>query len=290
MSGPSARDFVTTLAARVHAGEPVVVATIVHVEGSASARPGDKAILDARGVLLFGWVGGGCAEATVAEQARAVLAAGRPRVLRLDLDDEVLGVGMPCGGYMDIYIEPMLPQPELLILGHGRIAETLARMGKLLEFRVRVNDALATASSFPDADELVTEDLDYAKAECGGDTYVVVATQHRSDYEALTHVLRQKPAYVGLVASRKRSALVLERLFEDGFAAEELRRVSAPAGLDIASETPQEIALSILSEVLQRLRGGEATGRPLSEVKGVRITEAGIEIPDGPLSSAKCPS
>ena len=103
-------------------------------------------------------------------------------------------------------------------------------------------------------------------------------------------VLRHEPAYVGLVASRKRSALLFERLHEDGFDLELLRRVSAPAGLDPGAETPEEIALSIVAELSQRRRGERATGRPLSELKGVRMDDGRVEVPEGPLGSAKCPS
>ena len=289
MSAPSPFEFAKELWTRVRAREPVVVATVVAVEGSASARPGAKAILDAEGRVVYGWVGGGCAESTVRDEALRALEERQPRLIRLDLDDEVLGVGMPCGGYLNIYIEPVLPQPKLLVLGHGRIAETLVALGKLLEFSVIVNDPLAEAESFAGADVRITSDPEYAKAECDADTYVVITTQHKSDYEALSSVLRQGPAFVGLVASTKRSALVLERLHEDGFPPEVLRRISAPCGLDIAAETPQEIALSIFSEILQRSRGGTTTGRPLAEVKGVRITESGVEVPEGPPSTDRCP-
>ena len=176
------------------------------------------------------------------------------------------------------------------MLGHGKIAETLVAFGHALGFQTIVNDALASAEAFPQADVRVIADPDYAKVECDAETYVVIATQHKSDYEALQRVLAQSPAYVGLVASRKRSALVLERLHEDGVPLEKLRRVAAPAGLDIGGETPQEIALSILSEIVQLVRGGASSGRSLMAVKGVRITDAGVEVPEGPLESAKYPS
>ncbi len=290
MGSPSAREFVEQLARRVDSGEHLVVATVVSTEGSASARPGAKAIYDAQGRLVFGWVGGGCAESAVRDAALEALLDRRPRVLRLDLDDEVLGVGMPCGGFMNIYVEPVMPEPKLIVLGHGAIAETVAALGSLLEFYVTVNDALATEQAFPRAAVRVTEDPDYAKVECDGDTYVVITTQHKSDYEALQRVLRQRPAYVGLVASRKRSALLFERLHEDGFDSDDLRSVSAPAGLDIGAHTPQEIALSIFSEILSRYRGAAGSGRPLVEVKGVRLTETGVEVPDGPLESESCPT
>jgi xanthine dehydrogenase accessory factor len=286
----SALEFVRALDLRLRAGENVAVATVVRIEGSASAKPGSKAIVDAHGRLVFGWIGGGCAESAVCDAAREVLAERKPRVIRLDLDDEVLGVGMPCGGHMEIYLEAMTNDPKLLVLGHGRIAETLAVVGHALGFHVTVNDPLATAEAFPGADRRITEDPDYAKAECDADTYVVIATQHKTDYEALQRVLAQQPAYVGLVASRKRSALVLERLFEDGVPVEKLRRVAAPAGLDLGAETPQEIALSICAEIVQRWRGNTTSGRPLAAVKGVEIGDRGVAIPEGPLASEKCPT
>ena len=271
MGAPSAREFTKQLAQRVAAGEKIVVATVVSIDGSASARPGSKAIFDEQGRLVYGWVGGGCAESAVRDAALEALAERHPRVIRLDLDDEVLGVGMPCGGFMSIYVEPMTPEPKLVVLGHGTIAETVARLGHMLEFHVTVNDALASKEAFPEAHVRITEDLDYAKVEADEETYVVITTQHKSDYEALERVLRQGPAYVGLVASPKRSALLFERLHEDGFELELLRRVSAPAGLDVGARTPQEIALSIFSEILARYRGGRFTGRPLAEVKGVDL-------------------
>jgi xanthine dehydrogenase accessory factor len=290
MGSASAQEFASVLDARLRAGENVAVATVVRIEGSASAKPGAKSIIDAQGRTVFGWIGGGCAESTVRDVARELLAEGSSRLIRLDLDDEVLGVGMPCGGYMEIYIEAMMQAPKLLVLGHGVIAETLIGFAHALGFHTTVNDALATPEAFPQADVRVMQDPDYAKAECDAQTYVVIATQHKSDYEALQRVLRQSPAYVGLVASRKRSALVLERLHEDGVPLELLRRVAAPAGLDIGAVTPQEIALSIFAEIIQRSRGARTSGRPLMEVKGVQITDAGVEVPEGPLESAKCPT
>lgn len=290
MGAASASEFVRVLDARLRAGERVVVATVVRIEGSASAKPGAKAIVDESGRLIWGWVGGGCVDSAVRDVSREVLSERRPRLIRLDLDDEVLGVGMPCGGYMEIYLEAMIHDPRLLVLGHGRIAETMAALGSSLGFHVTVNDALATPESFPSADLRISDDPEYAKLDCDGETYVVIATQHRSDYEALERALLKRPAYVGLVASRKRSALLLERLHEDGVPVDLLRRVSSPAGLDLGAETPQEIALSIAAEIVQLVRGGSSSGRRLASVRGVRIGDSGVEVPEGPLESAKCPT
>jgi xanthine dehydrogenase accessory factor len=289
MGAPSATEFAQRLAALLETGEPCAVATVIEVVGSTSALPGAKAIFDRSGRRVFGWVGGGCAETTAREEALRTMQERRPRTVRLDLDDEVLGVGMPCGGHMTVFIEPYLPTPRLLILGHGQIAEALAAIAKILEMNVTVNDPLATSQSFPQADVRVTDDPDYAKAECNDDTYVVITTQHRSDYEALSHVLQQRPAYVGLVASQNRSALLLERLREAGFSLEALRGVAAPCGLDIGSQTPQEIALTIVAEILQRRRGPETSGRPLVETKGARVTDEGVQAAGGPLEREKCP-
>ena len=258
MASPSHAEFVRQLDARIRSGEPAAVATVVRIRGSASARPGAKSVSDAQGRTVFGGVGGGCAVTRVRDEALLAMSDGQARVIDIDLDDEVLGVGMPCGGSMEVYIEPVLPPPKLLLLGHGAIAETLAVMAKQLEFQVAINDPLATPDRFPTADDLVREDPEYAKLGCDERTSVVIATQHRGDYEALRAVLACRPAYVGLIASRTRSALVFDRLREDGVDPSSVR---SPCGLDLGAQTPQEIALSILSEIVQQRRG--ASGGPL---------------------------
>src|SRR5215469_5837171 len=110
------------------------VATVVRVEGSASAKPGSKALIDEQGKILLGWVGGGCAESAVRSEAVRAIQQEKPQLISLNMQDEVLGVGMPCGGLMDVYIEPVVPQPTLLIAGHGRLAEALVALGHLTNF------------------------------------------------------------------------------------------------------------------------------------------------------------
>ena len=252
------------------AREPFVVATVIRVEGSTSAKPGAKAIIDKNGKTLIGWVGGGCAESAVSQEALACLEDEQTRIVPIDLDDEVLGVGMPCGGMMEVYVEPYLPKPELLIVGHGRIAESLAMLGKFLDFVVTVNDPLADKNTFPWADRLITDDQDFSQLLVGPDTYVVIATQHKGDHFSIKKALQGKGAYIALVASKKRSALVLKYLLETGISQEELTKVQAPAGIDIGCITPEEIALSIISEIIARRRGG--SGLPMMEIKGMRIS------------------
>ena len=146
---------------------PFAVATVIKITGSVSAKTGAKSIIDGNGETLFGWVGGGCAEEAVREAALESLRDGQTRIVPLDLDDEILGVGMPCGGTMEVYVEPYMPRPELIIVGHGRIAEVLAQLANTVHFSITVNDSSATREAFPMAERLITSDLDFSQMQIG---------------------------------------------------------------------------------------------------------------------------
>jgi xanthine dehydrogenase accessory factor len=236
-------------------GKSLAIATVVRVEGSSSAKQGSKAVIDAQGKILMGWVGGGCAESAVRNEALKCIELGRPELITLDMTDELLGVGMPCGGKMEVYIEPVLPQPELLIVGHGRIAEVLATIGHLMNFSVTVNDPGADRESFPNTVRVVTEDFDLTDTPIGPRTFVVIATLHKKDHLWLQKALEGNAAYVALIASRHRSRLVLDYLLATGIPAEKVEKVWAPAGLDLGAATPEEIALSIISQIVALRRG-----------------------------------
>jgi xanthine dehydrogenase accessory factor len=248
-------------------GKSFAVATVVRVEGSSSARRGSKAIIDAQGNLLLGWVGGGCAESAVKTEALRCLELQQPLLITLDMTDEILGVGMPCGGKMDVYIEPVLPMPDLLIAGHGRIAEALAAFAHLLGFRIIVNDPGAHRSSFPDAEQVIAEDFDLNKTLIGANTYVVIATQHKNDHLWLRKALEGEAAYVALIASHHRARLVLDYLAAEGVPAEKIARIFSPAGFDLGAVTPEEIALSIVSQIVALRRGGRSRALPLHETR-----------------------
>ncbi|HET8888481.1 MAG TPA: XdhC family protein [Candidatus Angelobacter sp.] len=241
------------LAAR---GKPFAIATVVRVQGSSSARRGSKALIDSRGNILVGWVGGGCAESAVRSEALRCMRSEKPELITLDMQDEILGVGMPCGGMMDVYIEPVLPQPELVIAGHGRIAETLARLGHLMNFSVTVHDPSAASENFPNAQRIINKDFNVAEIVFGQNTYVVIATLHKNDHLWLQRALDGEAAYVALIASAHRSRLVLDYLLAEGVAKEKVDRVWAPAGLDLGAAGPEEIALSIMSQIIALRRGG----------------------------------
>ena len=251
---PDFLDLMVSLRAR---REPYALATVVETEGSASARPGAKALIARNGEVLSGWVGGGCAESAVRQAALGCLRDGRPTVIELDLNDEALGTGMPCGGSMRVYVEPVLPRPTLWILGHGRVAESLCRFGATLGFRVVVDETPAPdPARFPDAAEIIGDDYGYEKLAPAADDAVVIATQHKGDHVSAVRALRSPARHIAVIASRKRARLVLDFLREQGFADEDLRRVLAPAGLDIGGRTPEEIALSVLGEIVMLRRGG----------------------------------
>jgi xanthine dehydrogenase accessory factor len=247
-------------------GKTFAVATVVRVEGSSSARRGSKAIIDAQGKLVFGWVGGGCAESAVRNEALRSMEVRHPLVITLDMTDELLGVGMPCGGKMEVYIEPVLPQPDLLIAGHGRIAEALATFAHLLGFRIIVNDPGADQASFPQAEQVIAEDFDLVQTPIGSNTYVVIATQHKNDHLWLQRALRGEAAYVALIASHHRAKLVLEYLAAEGVPEDKIARIFAPAGLDLGAATPEEIALSIVSQIVALRRGGSSRALHLTEL------------------------
>jgi xanthine dehydrogenase accessory factor len=249
-------DFYIRAAELAAQGKPFAIATVVRVEGSSSARRGSKAIIDCDGKLVTGWVGGGCAESAVKSEALQCMETERPQLITLDMRDEQLGVGMPCGGKMDVFIEPIAPKPELLIVGHGRIAETLAKLGYLMGFEITVNDPAADLEAFPNADRLVTEDFDLTETPIVPKTFVVIATQHKRDHLWLKKALEGDAAYIALVASRHRAKLVLDYLAAAGLRAEKIASVRAPAGLDLGAVTPEEIALSIISEMVALRRGG----------------------------------
>ena len=246
-------DVLNTMQAK---GEPYAVATVVETIGSVSAKTGSKAVIDHEGAVVGGWVGGGCAESTACEAALESIKTGQTSVIDIDLDDEILGAGMPCGGHMRVYVEPMMLKPTLWIMGHGRVAECLCHLGDLVGLNVVVNDPIADEAHFPDATKLITDDISYDQLEPLPDDYVVIATQHKGDHESMTRALKSKSEYIALIASRKRARLVLDYIRKEGFSEQDIERVMAPSGLDLGPKIPEEIALCVISELVMVRRQG----------------------------------
>jgi len=274
LSGDQINEELLELVVRMR-GErmPFALATVIETRGSTSAETGAKAVIDGDGSIISGWVGGGCAQSAVQQAALDCLESGDTAIVDLDLDDEVLGTGMPCGGAMRVFVEPFLPKPVLWILGHGRIAECLCQLGALVGLEVVVNDVLATDKDFPQARRVITDDLSYASFTPQPQDFVIIATQHKGDHESTQRALRGGARYLALIASHKRSRLILDYLREQGFGEKEVERVRAPAGLDLGAETPEEIALSVIAEIVQQRRA--ASGQPISRPAALEAVLSG---------------
>lgn len=258
-------------------GEPFALATVVACRPPTSAKPGAKSLIGADGGFT-GWVGGSCTQPLVTQEALKALRDGRPRLLLLTPNPEhgaaplegVVTVPMTCQseGTLEIYVEPFLPKPELLIIGQSPVARSLATLGKALGFSVCACDPAASDDSFPDADTVLVE-LDAARGRAGPKSLVVVATVGHYDEEALAAVVDSGARYIALIASPKRGKAVFQYLREKGVSAAELQRVKCPAGLNIGAVTSEEIALSILAEIVQVIRaeGESPEAEPIGQVE-----------------------
>jgi xanthine dehydrogenase accessory factor len=243
-------------------GNPFAVATVVRAEKPTSAKVGAKAIITEDGALS-GWIGGSCAEPTVKREAKKALQDGQPRLIRLCPPEKmgtapqegVIEIALTCisGGTLEIYIEPQLAQPHLIVIGHLATAEALVSLGKDLGWRISLMGLEVTRERFPDADQIVDE-LDLQKIKVNQNSYVVVASHGNYDEDMLVAALQSQAPYVALIASMKRSQAILQYLNESNLTEEQIARLKYPAGLDFGSVTPEEIALSILAEIVQKRR------------------------------------
>lgn len=314
--------------------KPFALATVIAVKGSASAKPGSKAIFNAEGKNIWGWVGGGCAESFVAKNAMESMEDGQTRIVQADLDDEIFGLGMPCGGIMDVYIEPQKPVEaititgpssikeiathlsrnmglettfkeegttknlptieygvykvaqsiaekreenfeslkknrkvfpeadtlnestlnqfsELLIVGSSRITEEMAKLGTVLKWPVRVYGWNLDKNNYPSNVEIVESDSGFTNFQAKANSAVLIASHHKGDHDFIRNSISAGAGYVGLIASTKRSGLILEHLKSLEMSHADLSKVHAPAGLELKCKDPQEIALSCLAEIIE---------------------------------------
>ena len=237
-------------------GEEFALATVVWRQGPSSGQPGARALITASGEV-YGWIGGACAEPVVIREAQRVIASREARLLLLGQPDQVgaalpegmLFIAMSCQseGALQVYIEPVVPTPHLTIVGRSPMAHTLADLASALGWRAEVHDA-----------------ADFAAVDPPARSIVVVATQGHGDEEALERAITARPAFVGLVASRKRGDAVLGYLADRGVPRELLDRVQVPVGLDLGHTTHREIAVAVLAQLVQLRAAGKltATGTP----------------------------
>lgn len=244
---------------------PFVMALVVRAEKPTSGKPGDKALITAKGDM-YGWIGGSCSQPTVIREAMKALKEGKSRFIRLSPDpskltprDGLIDLPITCfsGGTLEIYIEPQYPQPRLLVIGNLPVARALASLGKVMNYDVVMVDPDNNGQNLDDTAQIVTSLTDIAQ-HIRPDTYAVVATHGNFDETALEQVLKAHPRYIGVVASHKRFQSILEYLRLQGLDESDLARIKAPAGLDIQAQQGDEIALSILAEIVQYRRNAQA--------------------------------
>ena len=243
--------------------QPFVLAMVVRRQPYTSSHQGDMAIITADGGY-HGWLGGNCTQPVVKREAARALADGRPRLLSLSPEAgtearpgvTVLPMVCQSGGTVDVYLEPVLPPPRLVLFGLSPVIRALTQLGKGLGYSVDVVDPEAAPDLLPAADRTFVDWGSTELREAGATprTYAVVATMGEHDEEAVTAALGLLPEYLGVVASRTRFGELRASLLGRGISSETLDRIRNPAGLDIGARQPEEVALSILAEIVQLAR------------------------------------
>lgn len=261
-------DLVTRLK---EAEKPFVLATVVRTVSVTAAKAGAKAIISPDGRIEAGWIGGGCARGAVQKAAREAFSDGCSRLISI-LPHELLqerdvrpgedreGVRFaknmcPSKGTMDIFIEPVMPRPNLVVLGASPVALALVEQARQLGFHVTLAAPSGEIGDMPDIDAFV--DGFAVEADSATRRFIVVSTQGKGDEAALRSALGVQADYLGFVGSRRKMAALREDLAGQGVAAALLDTVKAPAGLDLGAITPEEIALSIMAEITQIRRAGQ---------------------------------
>jgi xanthine dehydrogenase accessory factor len=265
---------VMDLVAQMKAAEQAfALATVVRTVSVTAAKAGAKAIIRPDGTMVAGWIGGGCARGAVLKAAREALADGEPRMVSVQPEDMLAELGVKAGdnrdgirfasnmcpskGTMDIFVEPVLPHPSLVIFGASPVAMSLAAQARQLGYHVTLAAPASDLSVVPEADALIDGfalgELHQAKR------FIVISTQGKGDEAALRAALSVDAGYYAFVGSRRKMAALREKLLSGGVAPEQIDRVKAPAGLDLGAITPEEIAMSILAEITIERRRGQRT-------------------------------
>jgi xanthine dehydrogenase accessory factor len=267
------KEFHERLGRYLQEGRPFVVATIVTARGSTPRKVGTRMIVHPDGAIDF-TLGGGPFEALVIEDAKEALRTGEPKVQAyrfLPVGEHA--TGMTCGGEVEVFLEVHRRAPRVLIFGGGHVALPLAKLARTVGLRVAVVDdraQFATRERFPEADEVILAEGGYVRSDVPveEDDFVVIVTRcHQTDEVCLRRVLDddRTPAYVGVVASRRKARVLFAKLLQDGYPRERLEQVRSPVGLDIGAETTEEIAVSIIGEIVacrNRRDGGPPRCRP----------------------------
>ncbi len=242
-----------------------VLVTVIKVKGSTPREEGSKMLIRSDGTVL-GSIGGGTLEAQVCKEAIDIIREARSKVLHFNLiGEEVAEDGMLCGGNMDILVEPILAQPTLYIFGAGHVSFPISKIAKMVGFKVVVIDdraEFANKNRFPEADEIFAEDFSeiFSKLKINRSSYIVIVTRgHKFDEKVLEWAVKTEACYLGMIGSKTKNEAVFSNLQSKGISKGLLEDIHAPIGLDIHAETPEEIAVSIMAEIIKVRREREHT-------------------------------
>jgi xanthine dehydrogenase accessory factor len=267
------------VAQAIAAGEEAALVTIVSTRGSTPQRIGAKLLVYADGRTV-GTIGGGCYENDAAGKAREAVRTRQPKLVTYDLTDEVAqDNGLICGGTMQVFIEPLEPSPQLYVVGAGHVSQHVAHIAHAVGFRVHVLDdreKFANAERFPDAASITVDDIApwLTQAAISPGAFVVVVTRgHAHDLGALRALASRPFRYVGMIGSRAKVKKINEDLLASGVAPEWIRAVHAPIGLGIGAVTPEEIAVSIVAELIAVRRGAAVDAMAVSLAAASAVAE-----------------
>ena len=245
------------------AGERGALATIVHTNGSIPSYESSRMLVREDGSIA-GTIGGGCVEADVWAAAKEVIEAEQPRKMTFNLNNDAeYDVGLICGGTVEIFVEPILPQPKLYIFGGGHISMAVARVAASAGFAIGIADdrvAFANPDRFPVAGEIYTTYEDaYQKIKPNASSFLLIVTRgHKDDMRVLAWAVRTGARYIGMIGSKRKVISVYRALEREGYSAAEFERVHAPVGLDIGALSPEEIAVSICAELIAVRRNAKS--------------------------------
>jgi xanthine dehydrogenase accessory factor len=276
-------EFAKKVDTLVGKGVPFAVATVVKTEGSSIGKPGFKVIISNKGEVVYGTLGGVCPESAIADVAKKAIRTGSPRMVKVFLEsvedsvgavlksqnEDEIHVETNCGGALEIYLEPYLPQQRLILIGQGgkdEVEDALVKLGKSLDFEVVVIDHSPVLSEKPD---VLIKDVDYnlGTFEFSGSDSVIVLTHGERDVETLSALSNFKLRYVGMLSSRQRVKDDVEKLKKLDVDKHFLESLRAPVGADIGAVTAAEIALSIMAEVVAWKYGKDIASKAMNQAK-----------------------
>lgn len=247
-------------------GQKSALATIVQVNGSIPSFESAKMLVREDGTFV-GTIGGGCVEAEVWNAAREVMDTEKPKHLTFSLgQDAAYDNGLICGGQLNVFVEPVVPQPRALIFGAGHISKSLSKVATLAGFESVVVDnreAFASKERFPEAAEVISDEYEsvFPGLNITSTTYIVIVTRgHRDDMRVLRWAVSTPAKYIAMIGSKRKTIATIHELEKEGFAREQFERIHAPMGLEIGAVTPEEIAVSVVAEMIavRRAPVGEA--------------------------------